>query len=209
MNYNVLNFLFKRGKKGKHLVQKILYKKEGGIWFSDTIRKLYKENDNKEAGYCSYGWQADTIEGPLKVGNYTSIDENCRRISVNHYVDTISTHPFCFNPIFKIVEKDTRQRTMLEIGNDVWIGTNVTILPSVTKIGNGAVIAAGAVVTKNVEPFEIVGGVPAKHIKKRFDDKLCEKIEESEWWNLKLDELEKYKEYYKNPELFIEKYNGK
>lgn len=205
MNYKILKFIFNKNSKGKHLVIRMLCKKEGGICFSKTIRKLYSEIKEIDAGYCSYGWQADTIDGPLKIGNYTSIGENFRRISVNHYIDTISTHPFCFNPIFGIEEKDSRERTLLEIGNDVWIGSNVTILPSVTKIGDGAVIAAGSVVTKNVESFDVVGGVPAKKIKKRFDEELCEKIINTQWWNLKLNDLKKYRDYYKNPEVFVQK----
>ena len=114
MNYSILKFIFNKSIKGKHFVRKILYKKEGEIWFSNTIRKLYRKNKLIDARYCSYGWQADTIEGPLKISNYTSIWENCRRISVNHYIDTISTHSFCFNHIFGIQEKDDRKHTLLE-----------------------------------------------------------------------------------------------
>lgn len=67
------------------------------------------------------------------------------------------------------------------IGNDVWIGTRAIILNDV-KIGNGAVVAAGAVVTKDVEPYTIVGGVPAKTIKKRFDDTTIKRLSKLKWW---------------------------
>ena len=69
------------------------------------------------------------------------------------------------------------------IGNDVWIGTRVLIMGGI-KIGNGAVIAAGAVVTKDVPPYAIVGGVPARIIKYRFSKEIIEKLEASQWWNL-------------------------
>lgn len=68
------------------------------------------------------------------------------------------------------------------IENDVWIGFGVTILNG-THIGDGVIIAAGSVVTKDIEPYMIVRGVPAKPIKRRFSDKLCERLEKSKWWN--------------------------
>ena len=68
------------------------------------------------------------------------------------------------------------------MGNDVWIGQNVTIMSGV-KIGDGAIIAANSVVTKNVDSYSIVGGNPAKFIKKRFDDELIEYLFKLKWWN--------------------------
>ena len=68
------------------------------------------------------------------------------------------------------------------IGNDVWIGSNVVILQG-CKVGDGAVVAAGAVVTHNVEPYTVVGGVPAKKIKDRFTSDLKKKLQDSQWWN--------------------------
>jgi acetyltransferase-like isoleucine patch superfamily enzyme len=68
------------------------------------------------------------------------------------------------------------------IGNDVWIGSNAIILQG-CKIGDGAVIAAGAVVTHDISPYSIVGGVPAKKIKDRFTSSLCQKLLDSQWWN--------------------------
>lgn len=71
----------------------------------------------------------------------------------------------------------------ISIGNDVWIGYEAAILAGVT-IGDGAVIGARAVVTKNVEPYAIVGGVPAKPIRKRFDDITIERLLKIKWWDL-------------------------
>ncbi|WP_082510254.1 MULTISPECIES: CatB-related O-acetyltransferase [unclassified Rhizobium] len=68
------------------------------------------------------------------------------------------------------------------IGNDVWIGAGVTVLRG-AKIGDGAIIAAGAVVTRDVEPYSIVGGVPAKHIKYRFDEPTIKRLLASKWWD--------------------------
>ncbi|MBX2826549.1 MAG: CatB-related O-acetyltransferase [Flavobacteriaceae bacterium] len=78
------------------------------------------------------------------------------------------------------------------IGHDVWIGHNAIIVGEVT-IGNGAIIASGSVVTKDVAPYSIVGGVPAKELKKRFSETIIQEIEALQWWNLSTTELEKIK----------------
>ena len=76
----------------------------------------------------------------------------------------------------------------VEIGNDVWIGSNVIVLRGV-HVGNGAIIAAGAVVTKDVPEYTIVGGVPAHTIKKRLSPETERKIRDSEWWEKPIDEV--------------------
>ncbi|OKP43933.1 hypothetical protein BJP24_14450 [Aeromonas allosaccharophila] len=75
-----------------------------------------------------------------------------------------------------------RNNKKISIGNDVWIGQNVTVLRGVT-IGDGAVIGANSVVTKNVPPYSIVAGVPAREIKKRFNDETISLLMEAKWWN--------------------------
>ena len=74
----------------------------------------------------------------------------------------------------------------------MWIGQNAIILPSCHKIGNGAVIGAGSVVTKDIEPYTINVGNPARAIKKRFSDEVIKKLEETHWWEMELDELKKH-----------------
>ena len=86
----------------------------------------------------------------------------------------------------------------ITIGNDVWIGHNVIIVGNVC-IGNGAILAAGSIITKDVAPYTIVGGVPAKPIKKRFSDAIILEIEKLKWWDLSETELEKIKPlFFKN-----------
>ncbi len=89
---------------------------------------------------------------------------------------------------------------MLKIGNDVWIGANVLILDGVT-IGNGAIIAAGAVVTKDVPPYAVVGGVPAKIIKYRFNKEEIDFLEQLKWWEKDEKWLTEYGKYFNNVEL--------
>jgi acetyltransferase-like isoleucine patch superfamily enzyme len=92
----------------------------------------------------------------------------------------------------------------ITIGHDVWIGEKVLIAQGV-NIGIGAVVGMGSVVTKDVEPYTIVVGSPARPIRKRFNDKIINKLISSEWWNFDDEKLKKYAQYFKEPEVFIEK----
>ena len=91
-----------------------------------------------------------------------------------------------------------KESKKVSIGNDVWIGHNVIIVGQVV-IGNGAILAAGSVITKDVLPYSIVAGVPAKLIKKRFSDSIIKEIEALQWWNMSALELEKERPlFFKN-----------
>jgi tetrahydrodipicolinate N-succinyltransferase len=90
------------------------------------------------------------------------------------------------------------------IGNDVWIGANAVILDKV-KIGDGAVIAAGAIVSKDVKPYTIVGGIPAKPIKKRFSEEEIEKLLEFKWWEKDIRWIRENYELFSKPAEFFSK----
>lgn len=97
----------------------------------------------------------------------------------------IILHPmrFWYRKQFGIVEDDVAlEAEKIVIGNDVWIGCAAIVLPGVT-IGDGAVVGANTVVTKNVDPYTVVAGCPAKAIKKRFDESLCEEMSSLRWWD--------------------------
>lgn len=125
----------------------------------------------------------------LKIGKFCSIACGAKFLftSANHKMRSLSTYPF---PIFfeewgldvKNICDAWDNKGDIVIGNDVWIGYEAVILSGVT-IGDGAIIGSRAVVTKDVEPYTIVGGVPAKSIRKRFDDKTILKLENISWWN--------------------------
>lgn len=195
--------LFKMSRFTREFLFWYLKRKEGGEWHSETLRSLFKKHRRIEVGKNSYGWAHDYINGPLKIGNYVSIGRNFRRISRNHPINSVTTHACAFNPKFGWVEKDKRKKQLLIIGNDVWIGDNVTILPACKYIGDGAVIAAGAVLTKDVNDYEVWGGVPAKFIKNRFDKETADALAKTKWWNLEEDELKKYVDYFDSPEEFL------
>ena len=83
------------------------------------------------------------------------------------------------------------ERTHLTIGHDVWIGKNAIITASVITVCNGAIIGAGSVVTKDIPPYAIVAGNPAKIIKYRFSEKVINDLNKMQWWNKKIFELKK------------------
>ena len=125
----------------------------------------------------------------LIIGKFCSIACGARFLfnSANHSLRSLSTYPF---PIFfEEWELDRSQianawdhKGDIRIGNDVWIGYEAVIMAGVT-IGDGAIIAARAVVTKDVEPYSIVGGVPAKPIRKRFDEATIQALLALRWWD--------------------------
>lgn len=122
----------------------------------------------------------------LKIGSFCSIALNCNIfLGGNHRTDWITTYPFghinhnVFNSFSG--EGHPSSKGDVIIGNDVWIGSNVTIMSGVV-IGDGAVIACNSHVVKNVEPYTIVGGNPAKLIKYRFDKQIIDKLLKIKWW---------------------------
>lgn len=153
----------------------------------------------------------------VKVGRYCSIGDEVSVICGAHPVsEFISTHPAFystsnFSGLSFVVEdkftefKHTEKNYLITVENDVWIGSRVSILQGVT-IGNGAVVAAGAVVVNDVEPFEVVGGVPAKKIKKRFSDEEIAILQSVKWWDWNENILKKREEMFASPKLFFDKY---
>ena len=95
---------------------------------------------------------------------------------------------------------------LCEIGNDVWIGTNVFLLAGV-KIGDGAIIGAGAIVTHDVEPYAVVGGVPAKVIRYRYPKWMIESFMRIQWWDWSLEKIEENIELFYQPELFCKTFD--
>lgn len=133
----------------------------------------------------------------LIIGKFCSIACGAKFIftSANHTLKSLSTYPF---PIFfdewnldaKNIASAWDNKGDIVIGNDVWIGYEAVIMPGV-KIGDGAIIGTRAVVTKDVEPYTIVGGVPARVIRKRFDDKTIAKLMKIKWWNWDKEKIAK------------------
>lgn len=131
----------------------------------------------------------------LVIGKFCSIACGAKFLfnSANHSLNSLSTYPF---PIFfeewplnvEEVDRAWDNRGDIVIGNDVWIGYEAVVLAGVT-IGDGAVVGARAVVTRDVPPYTIVGGVPAKPIRKRFGDDVIEKLQALAWWDWPEDRI--------------------
>lgn len=128
------------------------------------------------------------------IGKYCSIANDVFIGLGKHPTDLISTSPLFYrkrNTLkLQLVEKDFdfEEYANISIGNDVWIGTRAIIMDGL-KIGTGAIIAANSVVTKDVPPYAIVAGVPAKIIKYRFQENKIDELLTSEWWNWSLKEI--------------------
>ncbi len=148
-----------------------------------------------EVGRSSYVANNSSITF-AKIGRYCAIGDNVKICIGNHPAkDFVSIHP-CFYSTYgqgtpSYVKKDVfpghkftdeKKKFVVEIGNDVWIGNNVSILDGI-RIGDGAIIGIGSIVTKDIEPYSIVGGVPARIIKMRFTDDEIQYLKKLEWWN--------------------------
>jgi acetyltransferase-like isoleucine patch superfamily enzyme len=141
------------------------------------------------------------------IGNFCSIGQDVKIGLGMHPTHLISTHPAFFSTRKQCQITFTNQNNFQEIGkciigNDVWIGSNSIILDNV-NIGTGAIIAAGAVVTSNVEPYTIVGGVPAKEIKKRFEKEQIKILLQSEWWTKDILWLKNNSHLFNDPDQWF------
>ena len=136
----------------------------------------------------------DFIGDKLIIGKFCQIGRNVEFVmnGANHQINSITTYPFY---IFKgwdqkpTDEKDLPYKGDTVVGNDVWIGQNVTILPGI-HIGDGAIIGANSVVSKDVSPYSVVAGNPIKLIRKRFDDELIGLLLTFKWWNKPIEEIQ-------------------
>ena len=131
------------------------------------------------------------------IGKFCSIANDVSIGLGNHPLDYFSTSPLFYRKqnTFKInlIEKDLQFEEYLpvSIGNDVWIGSRSIILDGIS-IGNGSVIAANSVVTKDVAPYSVMGGVPAKLIKYRFSDKKIYELNNGKWWDMDLSKIKSH-----------------
>jgi len=176
-------------------IRRNILRLEGGGHFSRTIRRIFSVYHQVDIGMYTSGpcyYSPHHFPSGTKIGRYSGVyEETVRIFTVNHPLDRISTHAIFYNPTLGYAKKeaDIIRRGML-IGNDVFVGHNVTILPGVNKIGDGALIGAGSVVTRDVPDFAIVAGNPAKIIRYRFSEETQLKIKASKWWDKDIRDLD-------------------
>jgi len=177
---------FKKIIRGKCVINSIIHKtakiNSGATIVDSTI------------GRYTYTCYDDEIVN-CEIGQFCSISDEVVIGGAEHPIDWVST-----SPVFQSVKHSGPKRKFSEfdfdgikktvIGNDVWIGRRAIIKAGVT-VGDGAVVGSSSVVTKDVPPYAIVGGVPAKILKYRFDDETIAKLLKSKWWDLSDEELKK------------------
>jgi len=188
--------LFRLKKEEPQVLKEIFYTKD---FFKETSYII---------GEYSYGFPKVLHWGEnanLIIGKFCSIADNVTIfLGGNHRVDWVSTYPFNmlndeFPAAIDILGHPATKGNVI-IGNDVWIGEGSTIMSGV-KVGDGAVIGAYSVVTKDISPYEIVAGNPANVVKKRFDDVIISQLIEIEWWNWPIDKIKKEVDFLCNKDI--------
>lgn len=149
------------------------------------LREYFATNHEVEVGLYTYGcfdrWR---VPRRTRIGRYCSFAKTARILDANHPIEALTTHPYLYEARFGVVPKDLIDPPWLEISDDVWISHNVTITPGCKAIGRGAIIGAGAIVTRDVPAYTIMAGAPARAIRPRFAPETIAALEASRWWTL-------------------------
>jgi virginiamycin A acetyltransferase len=148
-----------------------------------ALRAYFARRWQVEVGLYSYGcfdpWR---VPRRTRIGRYCSIAKSARILDANHPIAALTTHPFLYEARFGVVREDRIDPAWLEIADDVWISHNAIVTPGCKAIGRGAIIGAGAVVTRDVAPYAIMVGQPARKLRDRFDPATIAGLEASRWW---------------------------
>lgn len=165
---------------------------------------LYSVNMGRHS-YCGY----DCFILSSDIGRYCSIGDNVTIGLNGHPLGWVSTSPAFYaaqdnafaGDLSTTLKHDTSS-PLTRIGNDVWIGKNAMLRAGIT-VGDGAVIGMGSVVTKDVAPYTIVAGNPARVVRMRFPQELADRLQASRWWDLKPETLKRYTHLMDKPEAFL------
>ena len=191
--------------------------KGANVTISSTFEGMNYIGENSEfdgrIGYASYIGHDSCIMGC--VGRYCCIAAGVRVVNGFHPMNYVSMHPAFFNSnnctgvsyfnddsVEEMRYADENKRYTIVVGNDVWIGFGAVILAGI-HIGDGAVVAAGSVVTKDVPDYSIVAGNPARIIRFRFNKEEIFHLKRIRWWDKSIDWTKKNAELFNKPELFF------
>lgn len=188
--------LFKK-LRSKAIVNSVIHKTSKVEAGSEIVNSSFDKHS-----FCGYNCEIINVQ----IGSFCSIANHVVIGGGMHPIDWVSTSPVFYKgrdsvkTKFSEFEREAPKKTI--IGNDVWIGECTLIKQGVT-IGDGAIIGMGSVVTRDVAPYSIVGGCPAKEIRKRFTDDIVTELLQSKWWNLPEDKLRLYANEIKSPVEFL------
>lgn len=175
----------------RNTVLSLIRRFDGGELYSQVLRELFSRYHGVDIGLYTHGgcFCPGRFDKKTAIGRYSSMANTAVAFNRNHPLHYKSIHAFFFNPKLKICRNDVLEYIPLNIGNDVWVGHNAIIMPNVRTIGDGAIIAAGAVVNKDVPPYGIVVGNPARVVRYRFSDKIIQELISSRWWAKPIEDL--------------------
>lgn len=170
-------------------------KLESGTSFHSSIMGRYS--------FCGYDCDIYLAD----IGSFTSIANGVVLGGARHPMEWVSMSPVFYAGRDSVKAKFSEHKLdppeRVKIGHDVWIGRSAIVLPGVA-VGDGAVIGAGAVVTKSVPPYSVVAGNPARLVRYRFDEETVNKLLSVQWWNLPADELRRLAPYFNEIDHFFE-----
>lgn len=179
-----------RMKRLRRRVLALAGRLEGGQFRSTTLRLIFARFHDIEIGAHSYGscFEPGQFPGGARIGRYVSMASGVMR-RLNHPLDHLIMHPYFYNERLGHVRQRTIRHEPIVIGADAWIGQSVIFTESCIRVGIGAVIGAGTIVTRDVDDFEIVVGNPGRALRKRFDPETRGRILASRWWERPVEEL--------------------
>lgn len=194
-------FRFYRFRRLRPLAVSLIRKLEGGDFRSPTLRRIFRVYWGVEIGQYTHGacFKEWAVDPHTTIGRYTSIAEGARILNHNHPLQFKGTSGLFFNPALGYCAEWLVQFNPLEIGNDVWIGANAVILPEVNRIGDGAVIGAGAIVNRDVPDYAVALGNPARIVKYRFTEPVIAHLLEEKWWERDMEDVARNIQAFQKP----------
>ncbi len=181
-----------RNRTCRWLLRSLVLRLEGNAVYSLTIRDIFRRFHGVDVGLYSIGpceVEPGNLAPGTTVGRYSSVYYTVRTVVQDEPSSTRVPNGLFSDSALGNVPAGSLPQTKLTIGNDVFIGHNVIILPSVEQIGDGAVIGAGSVLHSNIPPYAVVTGNPARVVRFRFSEAKIKELLESKWWTKSIDEL--------------------
>jgi len=166
---------------------------------------------DSELGRYSYAMERCQFDYAT-VGKFTNVASDVRLGPTTHPTERPTQHHMTYRrQMYEFADEDgnevfeRRREQSVRVGHDVWLGHGSTVLPDLA-VGTGAVVGAGAVVTRDVEPYSVVAGVPAEPIGRRFSESVADRFQEIAWWDWPRDVLERRFRDFRDLDTFLERY---